>query len=112
MKTENATHHQLQKLHLAHHFTFIAGGDTFVTHKPNPDHVYGVIAALDVPRENCVMVGDSRNDVLAAHGAGVPCIIIRQGYGDESDDLRADHTINHFGELPKALAALGFSELG
>jgi phosphoglycolate phosphatase len=108
-KAESSTYHLLKDLDLLRHFAFVAGGDTFRAHKPHPDHVYGVIAALDVPREGCVMVGDSVNDVAAAHGAGIPCIIITQGYGDDAESLKADRFIGHCGELPEALAALGFS---
>ena len=108
-KPEAATYKLLEELNIRHHFEFIAGSDTFPTHKPNPEHIYGVITALDVPPENCVMVGDSINDVLAAHGAGIPCIVVTQGYGRDFEELRADFLIKDFSELPAAISKLGFT---
>lgn len=98
----------LGELDLLHYFEFVAGGDTFIAHKPNPDHMYGVISALDVPRENCVMVGDSKNDVIASHGAGIPCIVAKLGYSADWESLGADKLISGFADLPDALSELGF----
>ena len=99
----------LDELDLAQYFTFVAGGDTFMVHKPNPGHVQGVIDALKVPAEGCIMVGDSSNDVLAAKGAGIPCLVVTHGYGVGLDQLGADGLIGNFGELETALQRLGFS---
>ncbi|MFY9288036.1 MAG: HAD-IA family hydrolase [Alphaproteobacteria bacterium] len=107
-KQEAATHRLIADLNLTPYFTFIAGGDTYPTHKPHPDHVRGVIAELRVPAMQCVMIGDSRNDVLAAKGAGIPCIGITHGYGIALDQLGANLLISGFNELPQALDSLGF----
>jgi phosphoglycolate phosphatase len=109
-KQEAATYRVLEQLDLAKYFEFVAGGDTFPVHKPNPDHVYGVITALDVPRENCAFVGDGLNDIRAAHGAGIPCVLVTQG--DKIDDAQtagADTIIESLDRLPAALAGLGFT---
>jgi phosphoglycolate phosphatase len=107
-KQEASTHKLLGDLDLERYFAFIAGGDTFPTHKPHPDHVKGVIERLEVPASGCVMVGDSVNDVRAAQGAGIPCLVVTQGYGIEVEGLGADGLIGGFNELRAALRALGF----
>jgi phosphoglycolate phosphatase len=108
-KQEAASHRVLDQLGLGKYFEFVAGGDTFPVHKPNPEHVYGVITALDVPRENCVFIGDGRNDIKAAHGAKIPCIIVTHGYGiDAADVQNADGVVADFDELGGALEGLGF----
>ncbi|MDD3288443.1 MAG: HAD-IA family hydrolase [Alphaproteobacteria bacterium] len=107
-KQASMTNKLLKELDLLKYFGFVAGGDTFMAHKPNPDHIYGVIEALEVPRENCIMVGDSRNDVAASHGAGIPCIVVTLGYGTDFDKIGADKLIANFNELPAALSELGF----
>ena len=61
-----ATIKLMDDLDLTKYFMFIAGGDTFPVHKPNPGHVTGVIEKLGLPAANCAMVGDSSNDVRAA----------------------------------------------
>ncbi len=108
-KSEGSTYQVLEELNLKRYFTFIAGGDTFTVHKPNPDHVYGVITGLDVPREGCVFIGDGRNDILAARGAKIPCIVMTHGYGDEGGNEAADILIGGFDELADALNKLGYS---
>lgn len=108
-KQESASYRVLEQLGLRRYFEFIAGGDTFPVHKPNPEHLYGVITALDVPREGCVFIGDGINDVRAARGAKIPCIVVTHGYGmEKSEDLNADSVIAGFDELPTALAGLGY----
>jgi phosphoglycolate phosphatase len=108
-KQELLTHRVLEELNLQGFFGFVAGGDTFPVHKPHPDHVYGVIKALDVPREGCVFVGDGPADVRAAHGAQIPCIVVTHGYTNDAEDLDADRLINGFDELPAALQEMGFT---
>jgi len=109
-KQQASSHKVLDELGLRKYFEFIAGGDTFLVHKPNPEHLLGVITALDVPKESCVFVGDGLNDIRAAHGAKVPCIVVTHGYGLPPEELEnADAAIAGFEELPNALKSLGFT---
>ncbi len=107
-KGEASTYQVLKELDIQKYFEFIAGGDTFTVHKPNPDHLLGVITGMDVPREGCVFIGDGRNDILAARGAKVPCIVVTHGYGDEDDTTGAAALMSGFDELPEALEKLGY----
>ena len=55
------------------------------------------------------MVGDSYNDVAAARGAGLPVILVSFGYTTKPvRELGGDIVIDHFRDLPAALAELGF----
>ncbi len=103
-----ATIQLLEQLNLTRYFTFVAGGDTFQVHKPNPGHVTGVIEKLGVPASGCVMIGDSRNDVAAAHGAGIPCFVVTHGYGQDFESLGATALISGFQELLQMLTSQGF----
>jgi phosphoglycolate phosphatase len=50
------------------------------------------------------MIGDHRNDVIAAHAAGMRVVFARYGYGAATlEGLTADAVIDHFAELPQAL---------
>jgi phosphoglycolate phosphatase len=62
-------------------FAAIGAGDSFPTRKPDPAHLLATIAAAGGMPGRAVMVGDHRNDVIAAAGAGVPCIFAGWGYG-------------------------------
>jgi phosphoglycolate phosphatase len=107
-KQEAATINLLEALDLKKYFSFIAGGDTFTVHKPNPGHVTGVIEKLGVAKAQCVMVGDGPNDVVAARGAGIPCLVVTHGYGGDFSQLDATALIEDFKELSAALHKLGF----
>ena len=108
-KQEASTHKLLDELNLSQYFAFVAGGDTYPVHKPHPGHVKGVIDALAVAKEGCVMIGDSSNDVRAAQGAGIPCLVVTHGYGSDIHSLGANGLIANFLELPKALEKLGYA---
>lgn len=108
-KQESATLKLLADLDVKRYFKFVAGGDTFPTHKPHPDHVRGVIKELGVPAENCAMVGDGPNDTVAAKGAGIPCLVVTHGYAGDYGSLKCDGFIDVFNELSEALKKLGFS---
>ncbi len=65
---------------MAEFFQWIVGGDTLPEKKPDPAGLLWVMQKAQVTAEQCLFVGDSRNDVLAAHAAGVACIAVTYGY--------------------------------
>ena len=67
-------------------FAAIGGGDSFPSRKPDPAHLLGTVALARGLRQRAVLVGDHRNDVAAARGAGLPAIFAGWGYG--SPDMR------------------------
>ncbi len=102
----------LDDIDLADLFDFIAGVDTFPFCKPHPDHVLGVAKGLAVSPQNCVMIGDSANDIRAAKAAGVANIAVSHGYGRDIHELGADRVISGLAELPLTLRHLGFDFVG
>lgn len=106
-KNEEATVKQLEALELLEYFDFIAGGNTFMSHKPNPDHVNGVLEKLDVTAANTLFVGDSMGDLLACEGAKVPCITISHGIGMAKDE-KSVALIAEFDELDACIEKLGY----
>ncbi len=59
----------------------VGGGDSFATRKPDPGHLLATIECAGGAGSRAVLVGDHFNDVLAARGAGIPCIFALWGYG-------------------------------
>ena len=58
-------------------------------------------------RERAVMIGDSIHDVKAAHGAGVPAVLVSWGYtARPAGELGAEAVIARFADLPAALERL------
>jgi phosphoglycolate phosphatase len=97
----------LSRLGLAVHFDAIVGPDRVTRRKPDPAHLLATLDAMGAGANDAVMVGDSANDVEVARGAGVPAICVTFGYARGAPkDLGADALIDHFRELPAAIAAL------
>lgn len=108
-KTEITTQNLLRDLDLRKYFGFVAGGDTFQTHKPNPAHITGVIDALQAPATGSVFVGTGPTDVVACFRANVPCIIVTHGVTQTIEDVGETVIIEEFSELEKALESVGFA---
>jgi phosphoglycolate phosphatase len=89
----------LDGLGLTSWFAAIGGGDSFPTRKPDPAHLAATLDAAGGRADRAVMVGDHRNDVLAAAGLGIPCIFAAWGYG--TADMAQGATIApSFADIP------------
>ena len=65
---------------LGGYFRWIVGGDTLPQQKPDPAALLHVLQLARVDAAHALFVGDSRNDVLAARAASVPCVALSYGY--------------------------------
>ena len=83
-KPEAAARVLLAGLGLDRHFSALGGGDSFPMRKPDPGHLRATLAAAGAMPEDAVMIGDHRNDIDAARGAGVRAIFAGWGYGPHS----------------------------
>jgi len=81
-------------------FAAIGAGDSFPARKPDPAHLLATIAAAGGSPERAAMAGDHRNDIIAAAGAGIPCIFAAWGYGTPEMARGAAAIAAGFAELP------------
>lgn len=70
----------LEVLGLAGEFSLILGADSLPERKPSPLPLLHVCEALGIVPHELAMVGDSHNDMLAAHAAGAFAIAVGYGY--------------------------------
>lgn len=70
----------LEQVGLGGYFRWIIGGDTLPQQKPDPAALLQVMHLAGVTAAQSLFVGDSRNDVLAARAASVPCVAVSYGY--------------------------------
>ena len=77
----------LEQLEMAHYFEGIVAGDCVAQKKPYPDSILLACEKLCVSPSEVLMVGDSKNDVLAAKAAGCPVIAVDYGY-NHGEDIR------------------------
>lgn len=80
-KPEGAARSLLDALGLLPIMRAVGGGDSFPVRKPDPAHMTATLAAAGGSAERAIMTGDHANDVVAAAGAGLPCIFAAWGYG-------------------------------
>lgn len=71
----------LGALGLLDRFAAVGGGDSYPVRKPDPGHLLATLRDASGDEEGAVMIGDHRNDVAAAAGAGLPCVFAAWGYG-------------------------------
>lgn len=70
----------LAEIQMAQYFDWLVGGDTFPQRKPDPTGLLWVMQQAGAAADECLFVGDSKNDVHAAHAAQVACVAVTYGY--------------------------------
>ncbi|MEI8396014.1 MAG: phosphoglycolate phosphatase [Rhodospirillaceae bacterium] len=107
-KPERITRTLLEALDLGRFFRAVLGADVLPERKPDPAPVLRVVEWLGVRPNQAVMVGDSRNDVLAGRAAGLKTVLVSYGYTRiPARELGADAVIDRFADLPRALESWG-----
>ena len=102
-KTAQFTIPLLEATGLAGFFPVVVSGDTMPKKKPAPDPLLEACRRLGIPALEALMVGDSRNDALAARAAGCPVLLVPYGY-TEGEDVQG---IDCDGIVPSLLHVAG-----
>ncbi len=97
----------LEELKIAHLFDEIAGAETASYKKPHPAPILHLCEALKTPVGKTVMVGDSKNDILAAKSANTLSVAVKHGYnyGEDITLCSPDFIIEDLTELIDVLEA-------
>jgi len=97
----------LDRLDLSRYFSIIIGGDTFEKKKPHPDAVDYVLKETGILRNASVIIGDGKNDMLAARNAGIASVYVTYGFGrlEQLGDIRPDFIVHSPEELAQILCA-------
>ena len=95
----------LKKLKLEEYFELYLGGDSLKEKKPNPAPLLYVCNKLNVSVEESVMVGDSKNDILAAQACQMQSIGVTYGYnyGEPIATYNPDVYLSDFSEIGELL---------
>jgi len=86
-------------------FELLIGGDTLAEKKPHPAPLHYALEQLNVTAEQCVMIGDSKNDILAAKAANIDSVGLTYGYnyGEDINQYQPLWCFDTFAELLTAL---------
>ncbi|HEX4300463.1 MAG TPA: phosphoglycolate phosphatase [Gammaproteobacteria bacterium] len=98
----------LKILGVSGRFDVVVCADTLKVLKPDPAPLFYAAAQVGVVPAACCMVGDSRNDILAAKAAGFYAVAVSYGYRQGTDllALGADLEVDSLLELPDRLPGL------
>ena len=101
-KTEHLAIDLLKKIGIYDFFEYIAGHNTFDYCKPDPRHLTNIIEILDGDLKKTLMIGDSENDANAAKAAGIPVILLEDGYTEKNiTEIHHNHLIKDFVGIEK-----------
>ena len=70
----------LRHLAIYHFLSLVVTGDDLPTKKPDPQPLQFCLDHYQTPAKNVVMVGDSRNDIIAARRANIAVAAVDYGY--------------------------------
>jgi len=96
----------LESLNLDNIFELVLGGDSLEEKKPHPEPLLYVCDTFDIPIEESLMIGDSKNDILAANACEMDSVAVTYGY-NYGEDIRKHNpsiVIDAFSELLEYLS--------
>tara|TARA_A100001011_G_C14079327_1_gene743807 strand:- start:30 stop:719 length:690 start_codon:yes stop_codon:yes gene_type:complete len=104
-KQENLAIDLLKKIKIYDFFDYVSGGNTFDYCKPDPRHLTSTIEIIGGELNKTIMIGDSENDADAAKSAGLPMILIEDGYTDKKvDQIHHDYLIKDYIGIEKIIS--------
>lgn len=84
-RDEKTTLAFLEKFNLTKYFEVIITGQSTTYTKPYPDPVLLAAQKMNVPPQNCLMIGDTTVDIRAGKSAGAQTIGVLCGFGEEPE---------------------------
>ena len=103
-KQEHLAIDLLRKIGIYDYFEYVAGSDTFNYCKPDPRHLTSVVEILDGDLKKTIMIGDSETDANAAKAAGIPVILLENGYTEKNTtEIYHNHLIKDFVGIEKII---------
>ena len=104
-KQEHLAVDLLKRIKIYDYFEYVAGGNTFDYCKPDPRHLTNIIEIMGGEIKKSLMFGDSENDADAAKSAGIPMILLEDGYTDKKiEQIYHNHLISDFVNVEKIVS--------
>lgn len=106
-KPQKIAQQVLRDLKIERFFQIILGADSTPHPKPAPDMLQKAARHLKIAPADCLMVGDSINDILAARAANMRIAALAGGY-NHGDDIGSQGADMCFASLAEFYHAIGF----
>ena len=95
----------LKQIKIYDYFEYVAGGNTFDYCKPDPRHITNMVEIMGGDLKKTIMIGDSENDAEAAKSAGVPMILLEDGYTEKKvEQIYHNHLVKDFIGIEKIIS--------
>jgi phosphoglycolate phosphatase len=96
----------LQQHEIADFFSYVFGGEDFAKRKPDPIALNWLLNENGLSPDEMLMVGDSKNDILAAKNAGCFSFGLTYGYnhGEPISASNPDYVADQLSEILEILA--------
>jgi HAD superfamily hydrolase (TIGR01509 family) len=95
---ERSAHAVAYKILKDINFDFVLAGDVVKNKKPAPDIYNLALERTGLKPEECVVIEDSRNGVLAAKAAGMHVVVTTNGYTEKEDVGDGDIVVTSLGD--------------
>jgi len=103
-KQEHLAIDLLKKIGIYDFFEYVAGHNTFDYCKPDPRHLTSVIEILNGDIKKSLMIGDSETDANAAKEAGIPVILLEDGYTEKNtSEIYHNFLVKDFVDIEKVV---------
>ena len=103
-KQEHLSNDLLKKIGIYDFFEYVAGSDTFDYCKPDPRHLTNVVEILDGDLKKTIMIGDSETDANAGKAAGIPVVLLENGYTEKNTtEIHHNHIVKDFTGIEKII---------
>jgi len=91
----------LNKLAIKHFFNNWIGEDSLSEKKPSATPLLYLANDMNLIKEKCIMIGDSKNDILAAKNSGMESIGVSYGYNynENISDYNPTLVVDKFSDL-------------
>jgi phosphoglycolate phosphatase len=104
-KQEHLAIDLLKKIGIYDYFEYVAGSNTFDYCKPDPRHLTNVVEILGGEIKKSIMIGDSETDANAGKNAGIPVILLEDGYTEKNTtEIYHNHLIKDFMGIEKIIS--------
>lgn len=105
------THPVLEQADIIQYFSAVLGGDSLANKKPHPEPLLHCRDKEGLTTDQVLMVGDSKNDIIAAQAATMASVGLTYGYnyGEPISDSNPEFVIDDISELT---AILNINKIG
>ena len=104
-KQENLSIKLLKEIKIYDYFEYVAGSDTFDYCKPDPRHLTNVVEIMQGDIKKSLMIGDSETDAESSKAAGIPFILIEDGYTEKKvSEIYHDYLVKDFVNIEEIIS--------